>query len=260
MDMVNPLAAYREGWDTSQGLFDTRTQRQAGNALAQGDYRGGANALLQGGMLKDGMDVQAFDQKRQAQAQEQERAMQEQAKAAQVQSLKTMLGGAQSLLQVQGATPEEVAANRKQVYQTQVRPLLEQQGVPPELLAKFDTSGFTDQELQPFVTTLGGELQKPEWQIVNPGNGQQPYAVDRRDPTSFQPIGPERKGPTGEWKEVGGNLWFFPADGSRPQKGDPTTPKPKTYAPPRARSGGGGGGAPSAAPRSYGSGATPQWD
>ena len=171
MEMVNPLAAYREGWDTSQGLFDTRTQRQAGNALAQGDYRGGANALLQGGMLKDGMDVQAFDQKRQAQAQEQERAMQEQAKAAQVQSLKTMLGGAQSLLQVQGATPEEVAANRKQVYQTQVRPLLERQGVPPELLAKFDTSGFTDQELQPFVTTLGGELQKPEWQMVRGPDG-----------------------------------------------------------------------------------------
>jgi hypothetical protein len=242
MEMVNPLAAYREGWQTSQGLFDQRTQRQAGNALAQGDYRGGANALLQGGMLDEGMQMQAFDQKRQAQAQEQERAMQEQAKGAQVQSLKTMLGGAQSLLQVQGATPEEIAANRKQVYQTQVRPLLEQQGVPPELLAKFDTSGFTDQELQPFVTTLGGELQKPEWQIVTPGNGQRPYAIQKGNPGSFQYVGPEVTGPQGEWKAEGGNMWFYPADGSEPRKGPALTPTPRTYAPPRARSGGGRGG------------------
>jgi len=255
MEMVNPLAAFREGQMIAQGLFDQRTQRQAGNALAQGDYQGGANALMRGGMIDQGQGILQYDQKNRQMQAEQERAMQEQAKASQVQSLQTMLGGAQSLLQ---APPDQRAA----VYQQSVRPLLEQQGVPPELLAKFDTSGFTDQELQPFVTTLGGELQKPEWQIVNPGNGQQPYAVDRRDPTSFQPIGPERKGPTGEWKEVGGNLWFFPADGSRPQKGDATTPKPKTYAPPRARSGGGGGGgaAPPAGGRSYGSGATPQWD
>ncbi len=250
MDMVNPLAAYREGWDTSQGLFDTRTQRQAGNALAQGDYRGGANALLQGGMLKDGMDVQAFDQKRQAQTQEQERAMQEQAKAAQVQSLKTMLGGAQSLLQ---APPEQ----RAEVYRTSVRPLLEQQGVPPELLAKFDTSGLTDQELQPFVTTLGGELQKPEWQIVNPGNGQQAYAVDKADPSNFRPVGPEGRqkaevveGPDGLYERQGDGSWKQVAKFGA---------APKVFAP-RAPRGGGGGGRGGVGGANYGSDPSgPQW-
>lgn len=251
MEMVNPLAAFREGQMIAQGLFDQRTQRQAGNALAQGDYQGGANALMRGGMIEQGQGILQYDQKNRQMQAEQERAMQEQAKAAQVQSLKTMLGGAQSLLQ---APPDQRAA----VYQQSVRPLLEQQGVPPELLAKFDTSGFTDQELQPFVTTLGGELQKPEYQIITPGNGQRPYAIQKGNPGSFQYVGPEVTGPQGVWKAEGGNQWFYPADGSEPRKGPALTPTPRTYAPPRARSGGGGRGGVGGT--NYGSDPSgPQW-
>lgn len=236
----NPLGAVQEGFEFAQGLRDRRTMNTAGNALAGGDYRGGANALLQGGMLDQGMGLLNYDQRnRQAEAQ----AMQQQAeaeKAAKVEQAQILLRGAEALRQ----RPE---AERMAVMQTEILPQLVQMGLDqsPEgqqIIQRIMQGGLSDQQLDSFIQLYGGELQKPEWQIVNPGNGQQPYAVDRRDPTSFQPIGPERKGPTGEWKEVGGNLWFFPADGSRPQKGDPITPTPKTFAPPRARSGGGGGG------------------
>lgn len=244
----NPLGAVQEGYDFAQGLRDRRTMNGAGNALAQGDYRGGANALLQGGMLDQGMGLLNYDQRnRQAETQAQQQQA-EAARAQQAESMKSMLGGAQSLRQL---PPEARAA----AYQAQVRPLLQQMGLDEKILSHLDGSDFSDGQLDPFISTLGGELQKPEWQIVNPGNGQQAYAVDKADPSNFRPVGPERQGPTGEWKEVGGNLWFFPADGSRPQKGDATTPKPKTYAPPRARSGGGGVGG-----TNYGSDPSgPQW-
>jgi hypothetical protein len=242
MEMVNPLAAFREGQMIAQGLFDQRTQRQAGNALAQGDYQGGANALIRGGMIEQGQGILQYDQKNRQMQAEQERAMQEQAKAAQVQSLKTMLGGAQSLLQ---APPEQ----RAEVYRTSVRPLLKQQGVPPELLAKFDTSGLTDQELQPFVTTLGGELQKTEWQIVNPGGGQQAYAVDKADPSNFRPVGPV--GPEGRQKaevvEGPDGLYERQADGSWKQVAK-FGAAPKVFAPRAPRGSGRGGGSGTAAP------------
>jgi hypothetical protein len=251
---MNPLAAVQEGYDFAQGLRDRRTMNNAGNALAGGDYRGGANALLQGGMLDQGMGLLNYDQRNQ---EAQAKAMQQQAEAAkaqQAESMKSMLGGAQSLRQLPPAA-------RAAAYQAQVRPLLEQMGLDGQILAHLDGSDFSDGQLDPFIATLGGELQKPEYQIITPGNGQRPYAIQKGNPGSFQYVGPEVTGPQGVWKAEGGNQWFYPADGSEPRKGPALTPTPKTFAPPRARSGGGGGGgAPPAGSRSYGSGATPQWD
>jgi hypothetical protein len=53
---------FDEGWDASQGRFDQFTRQRAGNALAGGDYAGGANALFRGGMLSEGADVQKLQQ------------------------------------------------------------------------------------------------------------------------------------------------------------------------------------------------------
>jgi hypothetical protein len=232
---MNPLAAVQEGYDFAQGLRDRRTMNNAGNALAGGDYRGGANALLQGGMLDQGMGLLNYDQRNQ---EAQAKAMQQQAEAAkaqQAESMKSMLGGAQSLRQLPPAA-------RAAAYQAQVRPLLQQMGLDEQILTHLDGSDFSDGQLDPFIATLGGELQKPEYQIITPGNGQRPYAVERGNPGSFQYVGPEVTGPQGEWKAEGGNMWFYPADGSEPRKGPALTPTPRTYAPPRARSGGGGRG------------------
>lgn len=226
MEMVNPLAAFREGYDTVQGLYDARTRRQAGNALAQGDYRAGANVLMQGGMLDQGQELLNYDQRNRAAEVEAMKRQQEEAKAAQVQSLKTMLGGAQSLLQV---PPEQRAA----AYRAQVRPLLEAQGVPPELLAKFDQSGFTDAELQPFVTTLGGELQKPEWQFIPLNDGGVALGDKRagtlnviREPAAKQARVIEAQ--DGLWQETSPGKWERVAT---------FAPQAKTFAPKAPRGG-----------------------
>lgn len=228
METVNPLAAFREGYETTQGLFDAQRRRKAGNALAMGDYRQGANALLGGGMLGEGTDLLNYDQRnRQAQA-EAMRAQEQAAKAAQAESLKTMLGGAQSLLQL---PPEQ----RGPAWQSQVRPLLQQQGVPDELLTQFDQSGFTDGELQPFVTTLGGELDKPEWQIVATGNGGV-VAVNKADPSQTRMVAESQRPP--RYVEAQDGLWVEQSDGSW-KRAATFAPQAKTFAPKAARSGSG---------------------
>jgi hypothetical protein len=201
-EMINPLAAFRDGYNTVQGFRDDYAKRQAGNALAGGDYRGGANALLQNGMLSAGMDVQQAGQER-------DQAAQTAAKLRQGEGLKAILDGGQSLLRIP-------AEQRAAVYQSQIVPLLQSRGVPDELLQQMGQSTFTDQELQTFVTGLGGELSKPQWQILNMG-ARGAYAVNQEDPTQrqtlFEPQAPEsqvvegpdglyERQPDGNWKKV----------------------------------------------------------
>lgn len=197
--MINPLAAFRDGYNTVQGFRDQYAQRQAGNALAGGDYRGASNALLQNGMLGDGMEVMQAGQTR-------DKAAADAAKLRQGEGLKAILDGGQSLLKVP-------ADQRAAVYQSQLVPLLKARGVPDELLQQMGQSTFTDQELQTFITGLGGELQKPEWQILNMG-ARGAYAVNAADPTQrqtlFEPQAPESQtveGPDGLYERQADGSW-----------------------------------------------------
>jgi hypothetical protein len=246
---MNPLAAVQEGYDFAQGLRDRRTMNNAGNALAGGDYRGGANALLQGGMLNEGSQLLAYDQKRQAFDAEQAQKQAEAEKAGKMEQQGLLLRGAQALRQV----PE---ADRPAYMQSTILPQLVQMGLDqsPEgqqVIARMMQGGFSDQQIDSFIQVYGGELEKPKYQVITPGNGQRPYAVEQDNPGSFQYVGPEVTAPQGVWKAEGGNQWFYPADGSEPRKGPALTPTPRTYAPPRARSGGGGGGGAAPWERDY---------
>jgi len=237
--MINPLAAFRDGYNAAQGFRDQYAQRQAGNALAGGDYRGASNALLQNGMLGDGMEVMQAGQTR-------DKAAADAAKLRQGEGLKAILDGGQSLLKVP-------ADQRAAVYQSQLVPLLKARGVPDELLQQMGQSTFTDQELQTFITGLGGELQKPEWQILNMG-ARGAYAVNAADPTQRQTLFEPQaetsklyKGPDGYYERL--------PDGTVVKVAN-FGPAPRTFAPQRRS--GGNGGAPAPA-RSYGSGEEPQW-
>jgi hypothetical protein len=246
---MNPLAAVQEGYDFAQGLRDRRTMNNAGNALAGGDYRGGANALLQGGMLDQGMGLLNYDQRNQ---EAQAKSMQQQAeaaKAAKVEQAQLLLRGAEALRQRPEA--ERMAAMQAEILPQLVQMGLDQSPEGQQVLQRIMQGGLTDAQLDSFIQVYGGELQKPEYQIVTPGNGQRPYAIQKGNPGSFQYVGPEVTGPQGEWKAEGGNHWFYPADGSEPRKGPALTPTPRTYAPPRARSGGGGGGGAAPWERDY---------
>jgi hypothetical protein len=201
-EMINPLAAFRDGYNTVQGFRDQQTKMQAGNALAGGNYQAGANALLQGGMLGDGMDVMQAGQAR-------DTAAADAAKLRQGEGLKAILDGGQSLLRIP-------AEQRAAVYQSQIVPLLQSRGVPDELLQQMGQSTFTDQELQTFVGGLGGVLQQPEWQILNMGDGGA-YAVDKADPTKrqtlFEPRAPSA--PAG-YRWNGNNMEFIPGGPADP--------------------------------------------
>jgi hypothetical protein len=248
MEMVNPLAAFRDGYDLSQGFYDARTRKQAGNALAQGDYQGGANALLGGGMINDGMGMLQYDQKNRQMLAEQEKAAQEQAKATQAAHMQTLLRGAQGLRQL----PPEA---RRQAYDTQVKPLLLQMGLDQDpqgqaMLAKWEQTQFTDQDLDPFITMLGGELQKPEWQGVSLGGGG--YGRFDKSGGQFEVLREPQQEP--EVVEGPDGLYERTAQGwKRVAKFDAA---PKVFAPRAPRGGAGASGGT----RSYGSGAEPQWD
>jgi len=239
--------AMMQGYERGRQIRQDRAMMQAGNALAGGDYKAGANALYGGGMIEQGSGLEDRGNAlatRQAEVAAKQRTIDD-----------------QSILQGATAIRQLPPAQRRMAYEQIVKPRLAQEiGDTPEgrrMLEMFDQSDWQDGSIDTFIATFGGEVEKRKYQIITPGNGQRPYAVEQDNPGSFQYVGPEVTGPQGEWKEVGGNLWFFPADGSRPQKGDATTPKPKTYAPPRARSGGGSGGVGGT---NYGSDPSgPQW-
>jgi hypothetical protein len=155
-EMINPLAAFRDGYNTVQGFRDDYAKRQAGNALAGGDYRGGANALLQNGMLQSGMDVMTAGQERNT-------AAQTAAKAKQTETLAAVLDGAKALRQV----PVE---QRQSYLQSRVLPLLQQRGATGDLLQQLSgLSGedLSDQSLDGFATSLGGAMESARFQMVN---------------------------------------------------------------------------------------------
>jgi hypothetical protein len=233
----NPLGAVQEGYDFAQGLRDRRTMNNAGNALAGGDYRGGANALLQGGMLDQGMGLLNYDQRnRQAEA----LAMQQQAeaeKAGKVEQAQILLRGAQALRQ----RPE---AERMTVMQTEIMPQLVQMGLDqsPEgqqIIQRIMQGGLSDQQLDSFIQLYGGELQKPEWQIVQTPQGV--IAVDKQNPSnpvtiSQTPVKPEiQRGPDGLYERQPDGSW---------KRVQAFGAAPRVFAPRAPRGGGGRGSAP----------------
>lgn len=129
--VMNPLLAYEAGQENALTMGDRfRTMgasRQAGNALAQGDYGAASSALYGSGMLNEGLQVQRYGQQeleRQAEAERQAqsdvaKAEAEKTKAAYelAERLSTVpegqrlaaFRGMQSFLQKAGVTPQEFA-------------------------------------------------------------------------------------------------------------------------------------------------------
>lgn len=246
MTPVNPLAAFSESYQILEGLAQDRAKRQAGNALAQGDYGAASGALLGRGMLDAGMGVQRYQRDEQDRMATQQRQLSEQQRAAAGERVQFLMRAAQTLRGIP-------ADQRGQVLQSQVLPAMQNlPGFDPDMLAQIAQSDLSDQSLDTFSQALGAEAQK--YQLfqtrggdivrvpVGGGEGGLAYEAPQK------PQEPEYvEGPDGiyertsqGWKKVAN---FGPA---------PRAPQ---------RSGGGGG-APAAAPapaRSYGSGAEPEW-
>lgn len=245
-ELVNPLAAYRDAYSLLEGQAQDRAQRQAGNALAGGDY-GGAQAALYGrGMLQEGQAVGAMQRGLQDREAAQQAAQQEASKKATLESY-TMLGqAAQGLTRV----PDD---QRRAYLDTVIVPSLQARGASPEIIAALSdpSHDLSDQSLQAFMATLGQEADK--LQIVPRGNGG--YDVTNMGTggivRSVEPTAkPERmRGPDGIYERNMDGEW---------ERVEAFGPAPRQ--PPRGP--GGSRAAPSiggGAPRSLGSGDEPEW-
>lgn len=54
---ANQMTAYRDGYGLGQNQLQTQTLQDAGNLAASGDMRGGANAMMRGGLVAEGQQM-----------------------------------------------------------------------------------------------------------------------------------------------------------------------------------------------------------
>jgi hypothetical protein len=133
-------ATERSGARQMQALDDMqsqRTRRQAGNALAGGDYEGAANALFQGGELQSGVTVQNAHLERQAADKEQQKT--------------ALLAVATGVRAVQG----DPTVRRQHL--NAIAPRLTAFGVTPEMIQSIRDEDLTDQGLDSIIAVMGGQ-------------------------------------------------------------------------------------------------------
>jgi len=225
-ELVNPLAAFREGYNTLEGMAQDRARRQAGNALAGGDYQGAQAALYGRGMLQEGQGVGQMQQgmeDRQAASQTADAA----ARKAQLAETFTMLGN------VNEAMAQIPAEQRGEYFRTQVVTQLQGlPGVTPEAIAQMTDPSYdwTDQGIATHRALLGQEAEK--LQLFNTSGGivgvqggqsRMIYQAPAKPPEQIEgPDGIYERGPDGKWTKVAN---FGAA--------------PRTFAPQRPRAAGG---------------------
>lgn len=225
----------RNGERAADRMEEVRRQnalRTAGQAYAGGDNTTGRNALLGSGMLNE---VVAMDtsQARQAEAaRETEEAMMARKKA-------TLLAAADGLLRL----PED---QRAQAFSTRISPYLQQNGMG-DIVQMITPEVLSDGELQSFIVSMGGQVQKPE--TFNTRTG-----VVERDPYT----GAYREGYAVERDPLEQELVQARIAATRAQVGQREAAAAKSRRPPAGRSSGGSA-SRSAPARSF----TPssiQWD
>lgn len=208
------LAQGRAQMAQMDDMIAQRTRRQAGNALAGGDYAGASNALLQGGMLQEGLTVQNAERSRQTADREQQRT-----------AILAVVTGLRHLPPEQRAAQLQAIAPRLSVY-----------GVTPEQLATVTPQDLSDQGLDSLIATMGGEV--PRAQAFNTRDG-----IVERDPygggyNMAYEVEQEPNAPQGYRWTADGALEAIPGGPADPRVAGGLAASRR--APPRPRSGGGG--------------------
>jgi hypothetical protein len=225
---VDPYAATNalsEGFNQQQAMAQSRARRVAGNALAGGNTAGAMSALGGAGDLAGQRQIGA-DMTRDADQ------MREREAAERTEKLQFILRGAEGLLQ---APPDQ----RREIYTTTLRPVLQQMGYPDDVLAQLDDAEMTDAELRSLVTAVGGEVRPMTANDrMSGGNVIRPDPYTGRYGTVYEAPAAAPNLPTG---------WMMNEDGSiSPRPGYVQGQRELSAAgraPPRPRSGGVGGSA-----------------
>lgn len=229
--------SYNQAANALQGNYDQRARVQAGSALAGGDYDGAQNALNKAGMIDEGQKIaaqRANEQYRTAQVDNQKA---DNERAAAKQKLEWLGRATQGLRTV----PQE---QRQAVLHNLLMPTLQTMGFPPEALAELSQAQLTDQELDAFTQSVGGELQK--YQIMSTQNGGV-VAVNPHTLESKQIVQGQRSAPAGYDYGQDGKLRAIPGGPADPsvigaQAGVRRSAVVSRPMPSRGRAGGSGGG------------------
>lgn len=194
-------------------MQDRQVGREAGNALATGDYQGAAGAFYAGGNVRDGLAVQ-----RQGQAQAEDLRERQQS---------TVAAALSGLMYV----PE---AERPAMLQQRIAPMFREVGLG-DYLSQITPDMLSDASLRAVASSMGVDVEKP--QILQGQRG----AVDLYDPYT-QRISNVREGaaeapPNGYRWGADGNLQAIP--GGPADVSVVSSRAAAGRAPPRGRSGGG---------------------
>jgi hypothetical protein len=247
-ELINPLAGYRDAYNLLEGQAQDGARRQAGNALAGGNYQGAQDALYGRGMLDEGLAVQ----QRQFGLQDREMGQQAaQAEAAKKAAAERAQKGMAILGWMAGQPEDQLDA----LYSSDLRPWLEET-LDPEMLARVDAAPKTLANVNLLRAAIGAEAQK----LTGVSLGRGGYgAFDPMTGTLDvlrEPMQEPEDAPVGYRFTESGDLAVI--------RGGPADPRVagalagSKRAPPRPRAAGGVQ-APGQPPRSFGSGAEPEW-
>lgn len=174
---VNPLDAFSQGQGLVNSFATQLGQRQAGRALAQGDYASAMSSLFNSGDIGGGLQLQGLQQ----QQQELQRSRQDEQRKRQVQF--TM----QATKALRGAVQE--GQDPIAVYDS-FQPAFQALGVAPEELGQYrqalaaNPAAFLDT-----VEQAVGQAAR-ELEIVNYGSGRGAVAVDKNTGEVVNEFGP----------------------------------------------------------------------
>lgn len=140
--------------------------REAGQAYAGGNATDARNALLNGGMINEALQLGRYDQQAQRQATVDQQAQRD-------RHFATLVAGAQGLRRLP-------AEQRWQAYQTRVLPILQQDGVEQSVIGMITPDSLNDTDLDSLITAAGGEVAQPRYlqgqrgalDVIDPYTGQ----------------------------------------------------------------------------------------
>ena len=151
-ELINPLAGYRDAYNLLEGQAQDGARRQAGNALAGGNYQGAQDALYGRGMLDEGLAVQQRQFGVQDREMGQQTAQAEAEKKASGERAQQAIG---ILTRMKTLPPEQLDG----AYQSFLRPFLEQT-LTPEMMAQVDSAPKTPENVDLLLTAMGAEVEK----------------------------------------------------------------------------------------------------
>jgi hypothetical protein len=236
-ELINPLAGYRDAYNLLEGQAQDGARRQAGNALAGGNYQGAQDALYGRGMLDEGLAVQ----QRQFGVQDREMGQQ----AAQAEAEKKASGErTQKGMAILGWMAGQPEDQLDAIYSSTLRPWLAET-LDPEMMARVDAAPKTLANVNLLRAALGAEAEK----LTGVSLGRGGYGAF--DPTAGtlevlrEPMQEPDDAPTGyRWTESG-DLAVINGGPADPRVAGALAGSKRAPPRPRAPGGSGGGGAAS---------------